>query len=41
MTAYQTWHKEARNAINEGRKFSMIPTGKRVSLADVIEKLKG
>lgn len=39
MTAYQAWHKEARAAMNEGRKFSMIPTGRRVSLAEVIAKL--
>lgn len=39
-TAYIAWRKEAWNAINEGRKFSMLPTERKVSLAEVIEKLK-
>lgn len=39
--AYIAWRKEAWKAIHAGRKFSFIPTDRRVSLAQVIEKLRG
>lgn len=39
-TNYINWRKAAWLAINEGRKFSMLPVERRVSLADVTAKLR-
>ena len=39
-TAYLTWRKEAWAALNDGRKFSLLPLERKVSLRDIIKSLK-